>query len=465
MRSIRVLTAVLFILQLVSFGRADVPKLINYQGRLTNNLGEPLDTTVSIEFTIYDDSTGGTVKWMETHTLVSVTEGLFNVILGTNVPIDDNVFNSIDRYLGIQVGADPEIEPRKRLISVPYAYHSLRSDSTGHVASSVIDHGEVGGLTDDDHSQYFLVNGVRMMAGDLNAGGNKITNVSAGMDPLDAVTYQQVVKNGDPAGGGLGGMYPNPYIAADAISSTQIMDNSIITNDLSNNSVSTDKLVGMAVTEDKIAWSSVTTNKIQNDAVTNAKIAMDAVTSLELSTGAVASDEIADGTIGVSDLGASARTAVGITELFGSTSSTTPATLDQFTINTPAAGVLLITVTGQFYFDLDATSSTSVMGAGYLGLCNSSDSNADCDNTWVSRYYQDADDATDNSHTEQFTIQRTFAVGMAGSYTFYLNGQATPTGATLHLWGNATASAIFVQSSLSVTSPISADLQSEQEQE
>jgi hypothetical protein len=39
---------------------AAVPQLINYQGRLTNNVGVPLDTTVALIFQIYADSNGVT---------------------------------------------------------------------------------------------------------------------------------------------------------------------------------------------------------------------------------------------------------------------------------------------------------------------------------------------------------------------------------------------------------------------
>ena len=61
---------------------ADVPKTINYQGRLTDDLGAPVTSTVSMTFTIYDAETVGDSKWTETHPTVSVVDGLFNAILG-----------------------------------------------------------------------------------------------------------------------------------------------------------------------------------------------------------------------------------------------------------------------------------------------------------------------------------------------------------------------------------------------
>jgi hypothetical protein len=107
---------------LSSFATAEVPHLINYQGHLTNDSGEPLDAIVSMVFTIYDDSTGGTVKWTETNPSVTAVNGVFSVQLGSVILIPDSVFNGSDRWLGTTVGGDPEISPRARLISVGFAY-------------------------------------------------------------------------------------------------------------------------------------------------------------------------------------------------------------------------------------------------------------------------------------------------------------------------------------------------------
>jgi hypothetical protein len=101
---------------------------------LTETDGTPIDGAVSIVFTIYDDSTGGNPKWTETHAAVQVTDGLFSVILGSTAPLTDTVFADPERYLGIAVGGDPEIQPRTRLVSVGYAMQSLRSDSAGYAA-------------------------------------------------------------------------------------------------------------------------------------------------------------------------------------------------------------------------------------------------------------------------------------------------------------------------------------------
>ena len=107
---------------------AGTPLLMNYQGRLTDAGGQPLSGNYSIVFTIYDDpvlGNPGNVKWQETHPNVTVTDGLFDVLLGAGtpaVPITEGVFTSPDRWLGIKVGSDPEISPRTKMASAAYSF-------------------------------------------------------------------------------------------------------------------------------------------------------------------------------------------------------------------------------------------------------------------------------------------------------------------------------------------------------
>ena len=81
------------------------PGLMSFQGMLTDDVGMAMDTTASITFSIYDDSTGGSVIWTETQTTVGVTKGLFNVLLGTVNSLSDTVFNDPERWLGVHARA------------------------------------------------------------------------------------------------------------------------------------------------------------------------------------------------------------------------------------------------------------------------------------------------------------------------------------------------------------------------
>jgi hypothetical protein len=120
-------------------GRCEIPKLINYQGMLTDDGGNPLNETVSITFKIYNDSLSvspGDKKWEETQTGVEVTNGLFNVVLGKVSSL--NLDFSEDYWLDITVGAE-HLPDRIRLASVGYAYRSRwaeRSDTADYALSS-----------------------------------------------------------------------------------------------------------------------------------------------------------------------------------------------------------------------------------------------------------------------------------------------------------------------------------------
>ena len=90
----------------LTFVAADVPQLINYQGRLTNAVGSPIDTTVDITFTIYADDGGSTQVWQELHEGVVVADGLFTVAFGSNVALSSAVIDGSVRWLGTRDGGN-----------------------------------------------------------------------------------------------------------------------------------------------------------------------------------------------------------------------------------------------------------------------------------------------------------------------------------------------------------------------
>ena len=156
-------------LALASTATAEVPKIINYQGWLTDSLGTPIDTTVAMTFSIYDSDLGGFSKWSETHSSVTVTGGVFSVLLGMGtppMPIEDSVFNQPERWLGITIGAAPEIKPRTRLASVPYSHRV-----------NTVDGASGGTVTGDVAIQSNLD-----VDGDIHAGGTLSSGSSITID-------------------------------------------------------------------------------------------------------------------------------------------------------------------------------------------------------------------------------------------------------------------------------------------
>ena len=130
---------------LTGASRAEIPKLINYQGMLTDDGGTPLNETVSITFKIYSDSLSVSEidkKWEETQTGIEVVNGLFNVILGRDTALDLDF--SEDYWLDITVGTE-HLPGRVRLTSVGWAYRAMVADS----ASVAVSAPTGGGWTDD----------------------------------------------------------------------------------------------------------------------------------------------------------------------------------------------------------------------------------------------------------------------------------------------------------------------------
>lgn len=103
---------------------AQAPQSISWQGILQDSDGNLLDGTYKINVELFDVESGGIPIWDETHLNVEVTNGLVNLILGSQIPLDIS-FNS-QYWLQIYIGIEPL--SRIKLTSVPYA---LYAESTG----------------------------------------------------------------------------------------------------------------------------------------------------------------------------------------------------------------------------------------------------------------------------------------------------------------------------------------------
>jgi len=137
-RRINCLSVGLLITILVGVGYADIPKTINYQGRLTNAGGTPVsDGNYNMTFGIWDMDAGGVSQWSSGLVSVAVAGGLFSIQLGkAPMPVlPDNLFYiSTERWLGITIGIDPELSPRTKLTSNAWTFQSLRADTANQIA-------------------------------------------------------------------------------------------------------------------------------------------------------------------------------------------------------------------------------------------------------------------------------------------------------------------------------------------
>ncbi|MDD3905376.1 MAG: hypothetical protein PHS46_02470 [Candidatus Omnitrophica bacterium] len=108
------------ILLFASTASAAIPHLMNFQGKATDKAGAPLSGTYNLTFRIYDAETGGAAKWSETQTGVQITNGIFQVQLGSVTAL--TLSFDVPYWISLEINTDGEMSPRTRLASVPYAY-------------------------------------------------------------------------------------------------------------------------------------------------------------------------------------------------------------------------------------------------------------------------------------------------------------------------------------------------------
>lgn len=93
---------------------ADISNLVNYQGSLTDNTGQPIDGTVNLTLTLWDALTGGSVVGnAKSYDNVDVKNGLFSL----NVDVGDTTF---DRPLYVETTVNGEtLSPRQLVTGTP----------------------------------------------------------------------------------------------------------------------------------------------------------------------------------------------------------------------------------------------------------------------------------------------------------------------------------------------------------
>jgi hypothetical protein len=129
---------------------ATPPSLVNYQGVLRNQNGAPLSGAFDMVLRFMDAQSGGTEILIDRHVTsnaVIVSDGLFNVTLGSGTIIDgsgpgtytalEEVFRDYGNvWLEVQVGGET-LSPRTPIRSAPFALNATRLE--GRSASGFID--------------------------------------------------------------------------------------------------------------------------------------------------------------------------------------------------------------------------------------------------------------------------------------------------------------------------------------
>ncbi|MFH1863694.1 MAG: hypothetical protein ABIJ85_02130, partial [bacterium] len=109
-------------------------RYLSFQGRLTNQYGNPITVSTNLVFKLYDAATAGNTLWNAAATACAITpdsDGIFSTLLGSTCPplpggaIAATVFSENPNvWVGVTVGADAEATPRIQIATVGYALNA-----------------------------------------------------------------------------------------------------------------------------------------------------------------------------------------------------------------------------------------------------------------------------------------------------------------------------------------------------
>ncbi len=131
LRDATILAVVLLVVTVVWVMAADPPNTISYQGYLTDASGTAITDTPDMQVVLYTVDTGGTGVYTETHSTVTVSDGQFNLLLGTGTDTSGTWSNDVDfsQALWLEITIDPSgtpetLSPRIPLSTVPHARYA-----------------------------------------------------------------------------------------------------------------------------------------------------------------------------------------------------------------------------------------------------------------------------------------------------------------------------------------------------
>lgn len=117
-------------------------RILSFQGRLTDTVGNPITTATNVTFNLYNVSTGGTpIYTAGACSLTPDQDGIINVLVGgvgysptppsstfnalCGSEIDPDIFTENPNvYLGVTVASDSEMTPRQQIANVGYAINA-----------------------------------------------------------------------------------------------------------------------------------------------------------------------------------------------------------------------------------------------------------------------------------------------------------------------------------------------------
>ena len=135
MKAKPIILAISIIFLMSASALAEVPDEISFMGRLVKS-GQPVTTTTTVTFQLYENATGGSSVWSETQGVTPNSQGVYIAYLGTALNPIPTDYDSL--WLQVIVEGTM-LTPRRKFTSVPYALRAGQSDSApGTVVQTVV---------------------------------------------------------------------------------------------------------------------------------------------------------------------------------------------------------------------------------------------------------------------------------------------------------------------------------------
>ncbi len=241
---------------------AQTTNVISYQGMLKDAQGNPENGLLNITFRLYDQESGGTPLWAESHDDLTVVDGLFSVVLGEQAPTLGSLPYDKPYWLQLEVNGTP-LQPRTRMTAVPTAHRSCMADNVpeGTIGPGHLDANGAAPMdgqvlsydkTADAFEWKFISGG----------GGSGIIALAEG-DGISIDENQGPVTTIGLAAEGV----ETGHLADDAVTADKIADAAVIGIKLADGAVAGQHIVDGAVGTEKIEDGAITQDKISSDVV------------------------------------------------------------------------------------------------------------------------------------------------------------------------------------------------------
>jgi len=176
------------------------PRLINYQGMLTDKQGKPITTPVDVTFTFWDAETGGNqlgAGFGDPDMVTPDADGIYSTLIGDDPSnlIPESVFSGDSVWLNVNIAGD-NLANRMRITSAGFAInamnagHATTADSATNAANAST--AETAGHSDTSTTATKALG----LAGVLNNPGDQINLGTNALFEVNAAGQVELVVNG-----------------------------------------------------------------------------------------------------------------------------------------------------------------------------------------------------------------------------------------------------------------------------